>query len=324
MRFPVSIVAALTCLSAVSLASAAIPPGYLGAPFCCDTLQRHYQEIPGKLVMVFFDSGGEGVGFHYPGGCGDAGTTMRLNAAKQQIAADVPVCMQPFSGYDFIYKSNPGVHDTGYWHLAWIDSNGQWMKFSVHVKTAGMYHVTFHEANAYLPNLQVLTYYDGTHVKSDSIFNMPVDTPIPSGCIEVWHSWTITHDVDSVMLDTGLQVIQFTFLLGSWNLDWLSFDLQYPSSTVLAPAFHPTEPDLMTVTPMENALNVYLDLKLSGKTSFSILDCRGKLVGNSLTRTLASGPQSQRLPFGELRPGVYFLEMEHNGIMAESRFTIAK
>ena len=47
--------------------NAAIPAGYTGKPYCCDTLKGHYQQIPGQVVCVFFDSGGEGVAFHYPG-----------------------------------------------------------------------------------------------------------------------------------------------------------------------------------------------------------------------------------------------------------------
>ncbi len=313
-------VAAIACFLSVSLTSAAIPAGYTGVPYCCDTLQGHYQQIPGQVVCVFFDSGGEGVAFHYPGGCGGGGT-MRLNKAGQVIQADAPLCMQQYSGND--YDMITDQHEAGYWHLAWIDSNGQWNKYSIHVNTAGMYYISFHQATAYYPNCEVLTYYDGAKTKIDSIINLPVVT-VPPGCPELWHSWTMNNNVDSVMLDTGLQVVQITFLLGSWNLDWMSFNLQYPTQAGHVTPFQAAKPDFMKVMPLENTLNVYLDLKQSGKTSFSIMDSRGRLVGNPVTKSLAAGPQSQNLPLGRLGPGVYFLEMEHSGILAQSRFMITR
>jgi hypothetical protein len=92
--------------------SAAIPAGYAGKPYCCDTLKGHYQQIPGQVLCVFFDSGGEGVGFHYPGNS-NSGGSMRMNAAGQQIQADFIVSMQAFGGNDYIFGSNPGLQEVG-------------------------------------------------------------------------------------------------------------------------------------------------------------------------------------------------------------------
>ncbi|HUI90850.1 MAG TPA: hypothetical protein VLX68_01260 [Chitinivibrionales bacterium] len=326
---PVVGLSLLVVLSVWSSANAAIPAGYAGKPYCCDTLKGHYQQIPGRVLCVFFDSGGEGVGFHYPGNS-NSGGSMRLNAAGQQIQADFIVSMQAFGGNDFIFGSNPGQHETGFWHLAWIlpstyytnGDPGEWEKYSVHVNTAGMYYVSFHEANAYLPNLQTLTYYDGQQVKIDSIRNMPVDTPLPSGCPEVWHSWSVTKNVDSVMLDTGLQVIQLTFKDGSWNMDWMQFDLQAPANVMQTVAGHGEQG--LKIRFAQNMLVALFALTQPGRTSFSIIDCRGKLVGKTLTKILASGTQSQSFPLRKLSPGVYFLQMEHNGIISESRFLVGR
>jgi hypothetical protein len=255
-----------------------------------------------------------------------------MNAAGQQIQADFIVSMQAFGGNDYIFGSSPGQHDTGYWHLAWIlpstyytnGDPGEWEKYSVHVNTAGMYYVSFHEANANLPNLQLLTYYDGQNVKTDSIINMPVDTPLPSGCPEVWHSWSITKNVDSVMLDTGLQVIQLTFKDGSWNMDWMQFDLQTPLNVKQTGMATRKEWGSMKVNPAQNSLTISFSLAQAGTTSFSIVDCRGRLVGNRVTKFLMSGPQSENVPLGKLSPGLYLMQIEHNGIVAESRFFVAR
>lgn len=246
---------------------------------------------------------------------------MRLNKAGQVIQADAPLCMQQYSGND--YDMITDQHEAGYWHLAWIDSNGQWNKYSVHVNTAGMYYISFHQATAYYPNCEVLTYYDGAKTKIDSVINLPVVT-VPPGCPELWHSWTINKNVDSVMLDTGFQVVQITFLLGSWNLDWIGFDLHYPTQAGRIGFAGVSEPAALNVMPVQNALNVSFSMKKTGSASFALLDCSGKLVGPQLTRSLASGPQSQRLPFGALVPGVYFLKIEQNEIVQQSRFVVTR
>jgi hypothetical protein len=152
---------------------------------------------------------------------------------------------------------------------------------------------------------------------------MPVDTPLPSGCPEVWHSWSVTKNVDSVMLDTGLQVIQLTFKDGSWNMDWMQFDLHTPLNAIQT-GMAAREEQGMKIRPMENMLDVSLNLAQAGRTTFSIVDCRGKLVGNRITKFLMSGTQSQSIPFSNLSPGVYFMQMEHTGIRAESRFLITR
>ncbi|HUI92801.1 MAG TPA: hypothetical protein VLX68_11190 [Chitinivibrionales bacterium] len=321
MRLSIKIAAStISFLLFTTLASAAIPPGYTGKPFCCDTLKGHYQQIPGQIVAVLYDSGGEGVAFHYPGGCGN-GSTMRQNAAGQTIAAD-KACMQPYeTAFDYVFGTNPGQHATGYWHLAWIDAAsttdpGEWVKFSVHVNTAGTYYVGFHEANAYLPNLQTLTYYNGTNVKIDSIVNMAVDTPLPSGCPEVWHSWSYTPKVDSVALDTGLQVIQMTFKVGSWNFDWMQFDLKSATGTLEPAVNRRPENDFGLKTGFSvGVLTLSYAVSQPGGVRIFLTDCAGKTAWSSFESAKA-GLQTRAVNVGKLRQGVYFISVEQNGLSA--------
>ncbi|HUI92800.1 MAG TPA: hypothetical protein VLX68_11185 [Chitinivibrionales bacterium] len=313
--------AAAVCISSVSFLSAAIPPDYTGKPFCCDTLLGKPQQIPGQVVCVFFDSGGEGVAFHYLGGCGDAGSTMRKYANGQSIQADVPLCMQQYSGND--YDMLTDLHEVGYWHLAWIDSNGQWQKYTVHVNTAGMYYVSFHQATAYSPNCEVLTYYNGTSVKIDSIWNLPICT-VPQGCPEVWHSWTMNKNVDSVMLDTGLQVFQITFLLGSWNLDWISFDLKSATGT-LQPAVNRRPENGFGLKTCLSAGELALSYVVSqpGGVRIFLTDCAGKTAWSSFESGKA-GLRARTVNVGNLKQGVYFVSVEQNGLREVRPLTITK
>jgi hypothetical protein len=317
MAAPVVFIAAL----ALSI-NAAIPASYTGKPYCCDTLKGHYQQIPGKVVCVFFDSGGEGVAFHYPGGCGSGGATMRKNAAGQTIAADAAVCMQQYNGNDHIFGSNPCQPEAGYWHLAWITPGsptdpGEWLKFTVHVNMAGMYNITFHEGTGFYPNLQLLTFYDGQNVKTDSISNMRVDTP---SCIEPWHAWATTL-VDSVQLDTGLQVIQISFKVGSWNLDWIQFTLKSGTGTMEPVNLRHAGGSMNLKTAVSrNVLSISYNAVSPAVAKIHITDCAGRSVFRTLDNCGSVGRRSTALSVQNLRHGVYFLQLEQNGTKAISSF----
>jgi hypothetical protein len=227
---------AVTCFLCASYLFAAIPAGYTGTPFSFDTLLGKPQQIPGIVKAVFFDNGGEGVAFH--DAAGNQGGSMRLNASSQQIQADFAVDMQVYTGndWDVVGYGTSGQHDSSVtaarptWHLSWIDASGpasvgDWLKYTVHVKTAGTYYISWKQATANANGLQTLTFYDGASVKTDSIRNIPVCIT-PPGCPEVWHAWTVNANVDTVTLDTGLQVIEINFVTGSWNFDWMRFILK--------------------------------------------------------------------------------------------------
>ena len=155
---------AITCLVSACLVSAAIPAGYTGKPYSGDTLLGKPQQIPGVVKGVFVDSGGANLSF---------------NAC---------CALQSYAGYDYdiIGSGTNGLHDSSVdathptSHLSYM-IEGQWMKYTVHVNTAGTYYVDFKLANVNSPNLITLTYYNGTSVKSDSVRNLPV-CQTPPGC----------------------------------------------------------------------------------------------------------------------------------------------
>ncbi|HUI92798.1 MAG TPA: T9SS type A sorting domain-containing protein [Chitinivibrionales bacterium] len=331
--------AATVCVLSVSYLSAAIPPGYTGTPFSFDTLKGHPQGIPGVVKGVFFDNGGEGVAYHDVSP-GNTGGTMRLNASGQQIQADINVDMQSYSGNDWDvvgYGTNDHFDSSvnaavTTWHLSWIDQDnpavnppiiGDWLKFTVNVNTAGTYYIDFKQATANAPpNLQTLTFYDGASVRVDSINNLPACIT-PQGCPEVWHAWTVNMHVDSVDLDTGLQVIQLNFHVGSWNYDWMRFTLKN-ASTVACPKAQ-TRPDQgFNIRPVlaGNNLNVTFSLAKPGRTRLEVFDCSGRSMLQGITKNLAAGNQKQVLNLGTLGQGVYILRLEQNGLKTSAPFTV--
>jgi hypothetical protein len=311
--------------------NAAIPPDYTGKPFCCDTLLGKPQQIPGIVKAVFFDSGGEGVGFH--DAAGNQGGSMRLKNG-QQIQADLAVDMQSYSGndWDVVGYGTSGQHDSSVtaahqtWHLSWIDASGptsvgDWEKFTVHVNAAGTYSIDFKMAEAYdPPNLQLLTFYNGTAVRVDSIKNLP-KCITPQGCPEVWHAWTLMANVDTITLDTGLQVVKLAFVTGSWNFDWMRFTLKSGSS-IMEPVNvrHAGGSMNLKTVISRNLISVSYDAVSPAVAKINITDCAGRSVFRTLDNCGSVGRRSTALSVQNLRHGVYFLQLEQNGTKAISSF----
>jgi len=276
---------AATCFISAPYLFAAIPAGYTGTPFSFDTLKGKPQQIPGIVKAVFFDNGGEGIAYH-DNTPGNTGGTMRLNATNQQIAADINVDMQSYSGndWDVVGYGTSGQHDSSVtatpltWHLSWIDASGpttvgDWVKCTVHVNTAGTYYISWKQATANPGGLQTLTFYDGASVKIDSISNIPVCI-VPPGCPEVWHAWTVNTNIDSVALDTGLQVVKLAFITGSWNFDWMQFTLK-SATPVLSGVKNGLAQKGFDIKPVITGANLSVSYSLAhaGRATVSVFDC---------------------------------------------------
>jgi hypothetical protein len=297
MRIIIKIAAtAITCLAAACLVSAALPPGYAGKPFKGDTLLGKPQQIPGVVKGMFVDSGGASVTF---------------NAC---------CALQGYAGYDYdiIGWGTNGQNDSSVnavpptSHLSYMVA-GQWMKYTVHVNTAGTYYVDFKLATVGYPNLQTLTYYNGTSVKTDSVKNLPV-CQTPPGCPEPWHAWNCNMNVDSVALDTGLQVVQITFNQGSWNYDWTRFRLKGASGTHVPVLLGSQASPMDLRTSLSGGrLTVSYNAGAAASARISLVDCAGKTVLPSVDGNGPAGSRSASLDVRNLRRGVYFVNVERCG-----------
>jgi hypothetical protein len=326
---------AITCFLSVSYLFAAIPAGYTGTPFSFDTLKGKPQQIPGIVKAVFFDNGGEGVAYH-DNSAGNTGGTMRLNATNQQIAADINVDMQSYSGndWDVVGYGTNDQHDSSLnatittWHLSWIDASGpttvgDWVKCTIHVNTAGNYSIDFKQANVNAPpNLETLTFFNGTLVRIDSIKNLPAVVN-PPGCPEPWHAWTVNMNVDTITLDTGLQVVQLTFITGSWNFDWMRFRLLSTSVSQQPANRNPTAGSFGLKTIMSgDELKLSYNRSGAGEARISLVNCAGKSVLSSIERSGAVGQQSRIINLRNMRPGVYIVSVEQNGCREVKSFSL--
>jgi hypothetical protein len=296
------------CLFIVSLLNAAIPAGYTGKVFSGDTLKGHPQTIPGVIKAVFFDEGGREVGFHddriIPFG------SIRVDTADKTVG------MQPFDGSD--RNADGSIPPQGSWHLSWIGA-GEWVKFTVHVKTAGQYGIGIYEAVANSVNTQTISFNEGTPV---TISNLAQTT---GPAFEVWHDWNLFNNVATVNLDTGLFVLKFTFVNEPFNCDKLIFTLKNATGSMPIRNGGNARPSYaLRAHTAENRLAVSYGLPQSGKTCLSIVNCNGRTVSLQQERLLPAGSHRETVPLARLCPGVYFLRLKHNGISEESRFIITR
>src|SRR5262249_24865518 len=97
----------------VRLTSASVSTPYSGAPM----------SLPGTIHAETFDNGGEGVAYH---------DTTPGNSGGAVCNTDVDIEASTLGGYD----------------VGWI-ADGEWLKYSVNVATAGSYTLQFHVASPY-------------------------------------------------------------------------------------------------------------------------------------------------------------------------------
>jgi hypothetical protein len=308
MRFKtIMLVSTVLILSSLQI-NAAIPTDYTGKPYSGDTINGKPHQIPGIIKSVFFDEGGEKVAFHdeTPG---NTGGSMRKNASGQTIQADQSVDMQPFqSGQWADYNVNGSFEPLGSWHLGWVEVN-DWLKFTVHVNTTGVYYVSLKQAMADYPNLATITINDET---PDSIKNVK-KVIVPPGCSEPYHAWDIYPNVDSIALDSGLFVLKYHFLLGGLNFDWIKFTLKNATSTTPRFVQQAARPVNLTTHANGSVLNVAYTSNHSGVTRLSVVDCAGRTVLPVQVKNTTSGLQNATFNLHALSNGIYIVRAEQAG-----------
>jgi hypothetical protein len=285
-------ITAISCLLFVNVAIAEIPAGYTGKPFAGDTLLGKPQQIPGVVKGSFVDVGGGNVTTqdysNWDYDCVGYGTNGQLDSSVN------------------------AAHKTS--HLAYMGA-GMAPKYTVHVNTAGTYYVDFKLANVGAPpNLITLTYYDGAKVQKDSVKDLPVVVdvvPPPGGVTEIWHNWTVNFKVDSVTLDTGLQVVQLTFVQGAWNYDWARFSLKNGTGTRPMALSRAAASGLKAVFLGGGRISVSCNAA-AGPARISLVDCAGKTV-LSVSETGAAGSRTACLDVNNVRQGIYFVNVITGG-----------
>jgi hypothetical protein len=317
MRFSrlLSLMAA-ACLFYVSTIFAAMPANYAGTVF--DSLNHIPQQIPGLIYTPYFDSGADGVTFHYSGG----------NSGDCYFRAGDPasgVSLQYFGDYkDFVARADVKIVDSAcYWtpkqaHLGWIQ-NGEWLNYTVHVNTKGTYKMIFHESDVDANNLIVVTF---SGLPPDSVKNMPVSARPPADH-EAYHDWK-WDTTGTVDLDTGLYVMTLAFYQGAWNFHAIRFNLEGASAVAETPRGLGQKAFEVLPVLSGNNLIVSYSLRQAGNAAVSVFDCSGKMIATSTARNQNPGAQKQSISLKNVGRGVYFVTIEQNGLRQSQSFSITR
>ncbi len=308
---PIVAITFLLCHYNFSFLHAAIPIGYMGKPFTGDSLRGKPQKIPGSILGVYFDEGGEGVGFHEPDGAKVwGGETIRKDPKDRSVE------MQYFTTHDF---REDGTVDVGYCHLSWMEppkpDDWEWYQFTVHVDTAGSYAVDFHWAVAQLPNITSITFND---MKPDSQVNVPLSIR-PKNDHEIYHDWKWSNKLSTVSLDTGLYVLKLQFIKGNWNFDALRFTLA--GSASLAQKHNLINQGSLSAVQNGKDLNISYSSAKLGVVNFKLIDILGVTVFNRVENQGSLDRNTVSFPLENLVNGFYQLQMEQSGsVMTQKIF----
>lgn len=220
-----------------------------------DTLQV----IPGIIEAEDFDFGGESIGYH--------------DADKVNIAGDY----RPNEAVDIYDRLGEGFHIGNM-------ITGEWLEYSVHVKTEGWYDVTFYIAS----------------LLGGGSFELAVDT-VNTGPINVlagYHPLNTVPVITKMYLYPGEFIMRFTVLEGAqYNLDKIVFDLVTANKKV-----GENQVDFLTYQNQHNHLII--------KQQSNIIPEKINLynVSGFLVKTINNPLSIQKISTHEFKEGIHFIQ----------------
>lgn len=209
---PYSISFAAGLLAGAISLSASIPSTYMGTPF-----EGRTQQIPGRVLLAEFDQGPKGATWHdfeakNPWACktrDSTGVGLQIMGAGGDKGdtheADSLVKLR--MGKCYLAETN----------------QGDWTKYTVQVKQAGVYSLSYLSAAS-----KTDIPFVGVSLLSskDSVGTGQVTLPITT----YFHNWVYTRHLSQLALDTGTQVLRFDIVgNGPMNIDYIDFEYSQAS-----------------------------------------------------------------------------------------------
>jgi len=184
------------------------------------------QVIPGRIQCEFFDLGGEGIAYH-------DSDSMNRGSGGLNKGADYLSAFRVTEAVDISFTKFHNNADNSVYNLVQPEENqlyvgwtepGEWIKYTIDVKTEGTYQVgIMYTANA-LGQISL-------SVNDQDVSNA---LTIPSTYHDAdtikwrqWHHWNYLPNIGEVRLTTGTQVLTLhTVTKGQMNYDYLDFKLK--------------------------------------------------------------------------------------------------
>jgi hypothetical protein len=212
-------IAASVLIAMVSRAD--MPTDYKGKPFADEQHTNGPVSIPSTLSCVCFDFGGEGVAYHSDGTNHGSGE-LNLRREHQRphatpyiwsFRADEQVSISYTKDFaDFNHKNPvPFAPETNQLYVGWT-RDGQWLNYTVNVRTAGTYTITALYAG------------DATPIRFSINHQPAAECKLPSktGSMHIWNKAVIG---EIAFRETGLQLLTFEYNHGN-NFAWFDFQLK--------------------------------------------------------------------------------------------------
>jgi hypothetical protein len=205
-----------------SCACAQFPADYKGKPYNDSVYTKGPQIIPGRVELVLYDLGGEGIAYHdstvenegaklnHTSDHWRPGVSAYIAFFRENESVDISYT-KDFADFNHPNKVDPAVNQL---YLGW-QSDGEWTNYTVQVNKAGKYRII--TVYGYKDNHSELWLNN----KKAAVLTLPEDTGN-------WHYWTQATVGEIYFPTAGKQLLTLKYNRGS-NLAFLDFLLVEPA-----------------------------------------------------------------------------------------------
>ena len=232
--------------------------------------------IPGLVQAEFYDMGGEGVAYH------------------DNDAANKGVPFRSSEGVDIEASNDIG----GGYDLSWIVA-GEWVEYTIHVATDGIYTVT--------PIVASVPGGGSFHIEFNGIdLTGKRSVPVTGG----WQFWQGI-PIPNISLKAGRQIMHVAFESGDFSLNWI----EIKASTGTDVGESRTTPthfglDQNYPNPFNPATTLSFSLASKSFVILKIFDVLGREVSVLVSEELPAGTYARQWDASAMSSGVYFSRMQ--------------
>lgn len=183
------------------------------------------QIIPGKIECEYYNLGGEGMAYHDTDSVNSGSGALNkgkdyLSTFRTQEAVDISYTKFYNNGDNSEFNLVQPKKDQLY--IGWSEP-GEWMKYTVKVKTSGIYVIgIMYTANS---NGQISLDADNGNT-TGSMDILTTNNPNDPFDWRQWHHWNYLDSIGKIELQKGIQTLTLlTVVNGNMNYDFLSFTL---------------------------------------------------------------------------------------------------
>ena len=183
------------------------------------------QILPGKIECEYYNLGGEGIAYHDTDSVNSGSGALNkgkdyLSTFRTQEAVDISYTK--FSNNGDNSEFNLVQPKKGQLYIGWTEP-GEWMKYTVKVKTSGIYVIgIMYTANG---NGQISLDADNGNTTGPMDI-LSTNNPNDPFDWRQWHHWNYLDSIGKIELQKGIQTLTLrTGVNGNMNYDFLSFTL---------------------------------------------------------------------------------------------------